>query len=143
MKKIFSILLICTAQFVLAQEAAVKKATETFFQGLNTVNTEKIKTVAAESFILQSVEVHTQGNKFTQETAQEFYASLTKVAEKVKFEEKVSEYKVQTDGHIANVWAPYEFYINGKLSHKGVNSIQLVKFNEGWKIVYIIDTRMP
>jgi hypothetical protein len=44
---------------------------------------------------------------------------------------------------MANAWTSYEFYINGKLSHKGVNSFTLFKESEdlGWKIVHLIDTR--
>jgi hypothetical protein len=42
---------------------------------------------------------------------------------------------------MANVWTPYEFYINEKLSHIGVNSFTLLLENNIWKIVHIIDTR--
>jgi hypothetical protein len=42
---------------------------------------------------------------------------------------------------MAAAWTPYRFYRNGEFSHCGVNSFQLVKMAEGWKIVYIIDTR--
>lgn len=143
MKKLLLVLFIALAQFAAAQDAQVKKTVETFFEGLNAVDVAKIKTVCAEKMILQSVAVHTAGNKFTEETAEKFYADVTKNAGKAKMEERVKEYKIETDGHIAHVWAPYEFYIDGQLSHKGANSFELVKFKEGWKVVYIIDTRMP
>ena len=143
MKKLLILLFIGLAQFANAQEAQVKKAVETFFEGLNAADVDKIKSVCSEKLVLQSVAVHTVGNKFTEESAEKFYASLTKNATKAKFEERVKEYKIQTDGHIAHVWVPYEFYIDGQLSHKGSNSFELVKFKEGWKVVYIIDTKMP
>jgi hypothetical protein len=42
---------------------------------------------------------------------------------------------------MAHVWAPYEFYINDKLSHTGVNTFTLFKEKDIWKIIYLIDTR--
>jgi len=49
--------------------------------------------------------------------------------------------KILIDSQLASVWTDYKFYIGDKFSHCGVNSFQLVKLNDGWKIVYIIDTR--
>lgn len=34
---------------------------------------------------------------------------------------------------MANVWADYEFYVNGKLLHKGVDAFQLFCENNSWK----------
>lgn len=143
MKKVFIALALFTVQLMSAQEADIKKTIETFFTGFNSTDVAKVKSVCSDKLILQSVEVHTVGNKFTEETAERFFAWLTEAGKKGKFEEKVKEYKIQTDGHIANVWAPYEFYYNGEFSHSGVDSFSLIKTKEGWKILYLIDTRMP
>jgi hypothetical protein len=48
---------------------------------------------------------------------------------------------VLIDGNLASVWTDYKFYIGEKFSHCGVNSFQLFKGDDGWKIIYIIDTR--
>ena len=48
---------------------------------------------------------------------------------------------IHIEKSLASVWTPYKFYLNGKVSHTGTNSFQLVKTAEGWKIQYIIDTR--
>ncbi len=42
--------------------------------------------------------------------------------------------KVLEHGAIAVVWADYDFYLNGKLSHCGVDSVDLLKTSAGWKI---------
>lgn len=42
---------------------------------------------------------------------------------------------------MATAWTPYRFYLNGKLSHCGVNSFQLAKNENRWFITSIIDTR--
>jgi hypothetical protein len=43
---------------------------------------------------------------------------------------------------MAHAWTPYEFYVNGKLSHKGVNAFTFFKKDNSWKIVHLIDTRI-
>lgn len=130
-------------QLVSAQEAEVKKAVETFFVGFNGKDADKVKSVCSDRLILHSVEVHPSGNKITEETAENFFKWLREAGSKIKFEERIKEYKIQTDGHIAHVWAPYEFYIDGKISHKGVDSFELIHVKDGWKILYLIDTRIP
>lgn len=45
------------------------------------------------------------------------------------------------DGNLASVWTDYKFYIDDQFSHCGVNSFQLFKGKDGWKVIYIIDTR--
>ena len=42
---------------------------------------------------------------------------------------------------IAIVWCDYEFLIDSKLSHKGVDVFQLFYSDNGWKIIQICDTR--
>lgn len=42
--------------------------------------------------------------------------------------------KVLIRGSLAVVWADYDFHLNGKFSHCGVDSFTLVKGSEGWKI---------
>lgn len=38
------------------------------------------------------------------------------------------------DHEIATAWVPYEFYLNGKFTHKGVDAFLLVKVGEEYKI---------
>jgi hypothetical protein len=48
--------------------------------------------------------------------------------------ERMWNTKVLVHGGLAVVWADYDFHLNGKLSHCGVDSFMLVKGSEGWKI---------
>jgi hypothetical protein len=100
-----------------------------------------LKSVCSENLVLHSISESERGNKFSVEKAPDFYKSIASIPTTMKFEEKILNYKIQIDGTMAHVWTPYEFYVNDKLSHSGVNSFQLYKENEVWKVVYIIDTR--
>ena len=49
--------------------------------------------------------------------------------------------EVRIDGNLASVWTWYDFTVNGKMSHCGYDSIELARMLDGWKIIYIADTR--
>ncbi len=55
--------------------------------------------------------------------------------------EQIYDVQVMVDGPMASVWAPYTFYVNGAISHCGINSIELLRDTESWKVTQISDTR--
>jgi hypothetical protein len=57
------------------------------------------------------------------------------------FRERYWDAVVLTDGNIASVWAPYDFFSNGKFSHCGVDLFYLVKENKEWTIAHFGYTR--
>lgn len=141
MRRTLVIIALAFVQNIMAQEADVKKSISTFFEGMHTSDTLKIKSVCSETMLLQSVSEGKNGTKLVTEKASEFYKSIAEIPATMKIEERLLDYKIQIDGAMAHAWTPYEFYINGKLSHKGVNSFQLFRDNGIWKIIYIVDTR--
>ncbi len=62
-------------------------------------------------------------------------------APKNALDEKIWSYDVRIDQNLATVWTDFTFYYNGKMSHCGVNTFQLFKSDEGWKIFSITDTK--
>ena len=48
--------------------------------------------------------------------------------------EDMYEMKTHVDGGIAMVWGRYVFFVDGKVSHCGLNTFDLVKTDSGWKI---------
>lgn len=49
--------------------------------------------------------------------------------------------EVRLHQNLATVWTWYDFSIDGKVSHCGYDSIDLARTNDGWKIIYVADTR--
>lgn len=76
-----------------------------------------------------------------QQKISDFLKSIVSIPKTTTFEERILSYHIKVDGEMANAWTTYEFWRNGTFSHCGVNSFQLFKENEDWKIIYIIDTR--
>ena len=74
---------------------------------------------------------------------EEYFADL-QAASKQKMRERIWNPDVRIHGLIATVTAPYDFWIDGKLSHCGTDVFDLIKTEEGWKIaggVYSIESK--
>lgn len=127
--------------FVQAQNKEVEQTIKTFFEGFHQRDSIKIKSVCAEKMILQSISEGKKGTKFEDEKPSNFYKSIATIPNDVQFQEKILSYNIQIDGTMAHAWTPYEFYVNGKLSHSGVNAFTLFKEDKVWKIIHLIDTR--
>ena len=50
---------------------------------------------------------------------------------------------VRVHGPLAEVWTPYDFHRDGRFSHCGVDSIALMRGQNGWQIVSIAYTVEP
>ena len=53
---------------------------------------------------------------------------------KGEIKEDMYEHKTLIDGDLAMVWGRYVFFVDGKISHCGLNSFHLVRTETGWKI---------
>lgn len=142
MRMYFIVILMFAGLSSNAQQQDVQKTIESFFEAFHQKDTVKLKSVCSDKLILQSISENvTKGNKLSEENIKEFYKSIASIPSNLKFEEKILNYNIQIDGSMAHVWTPYEFYLNGKLSHSGVNAFTLFKEKDSWKIIYLIDTR--
>ncbi len=141
MQRIVFVLLVVFSSSLYSQNEEVKDVIVTFFKGFHAKDSTIIKSVCAENMILQSIGESSKGSQIKNQNPQDFYRSIATIPSTMLFEERVLDYSIQVDGTMAHVWTPYEFYVNNKLSHKGVNAFTLFKDNGLWKIVYLIDTR--
>ena len=55
-------------------------------------------------------------------------------------DEPIWDYQVHIDGNLASVWTKFAFFLGGTFSHCGVDSFQLFKGDNGWKIFFLSDT---
>jgi len=55
--------------------------------------------------------------------------------------EKLIDPHVHVEGPIAMVWSPYVFTLDGKLSHCGINHVDLVKQDGAWRVLNITWTQ--
>jgi hypothetical protein len=122
---------------------SVKKIINVFFEGLNKGDTGIMKKSIAEGIALQTIAVNRKGEAaIRNDVIAEFFTQVAVRPPEIKsMEEKITFGTILIDGPMASVWTPYNFFVNGQLYHCGVNSFQLVKTVQGWRIAHIIDTR--
>ena len=145
MRVFICLLLIFSSGLLNAQnneKEEVKKAVELFFDGFHNQDSVLIKSTTSPGIIMQTIGRDKEGASVVKTSDfNTFLKSIVSIPDTTKFREKLLSYQIQVDGSMANAWTPYEFWINDKLSHCGVNSFQLHKQDGAWKIIYIIDTR--
>eukprot|EP01037_Dinobryon_pediforme_P016381 gene16381-16559_t len=91
--------------------------------------------------ILQSISTGKDGKAtLSIEKASDFVKAIGTPHQQV-YDERIVFGDIKIDGDLASVWAPYQFYLGDKFSHCGVDVFSLLKTAEGWKIIYIVDTR--
>ena len=141
MRKIVVLIVLFFSANSQAQNQEIQKVVDTFFEAFHAKDTLKLQALCEETMILQSISENAKGTKLSNEKPQVFFKSIASIPAELKFQEKILSYSIQVDGSMAHAWTPYEFYVNGKLSHKGVNAFTLFKKDNIWKIVHLIDTR--
>ena len=132
----FFLSLTVTAQ---TAEDSVKAVVNDLFTAMKNADPVLLKSVFADSAILQTITRNKEGK--TEVKTDEVSGFIDFVSKQAKdaADERISFDVIRIDGPLAIVWTPYKFYFNGKFSHCGVNSFQLVRFNGNWKIQYLID----
>ena len=137
MKKIFFLLI---SSFSFAQNTSEKeiiKPIETLFNAMKSADSLGVKNAFSGSAIMQTF----GKNQEIRTDKVEDFAKQVGASQAGDLDERFTISKILVDGNMASVWVPYQFYYKDNFSHCGVNSFQLVKINNEWKIQYIIDTR--
>ena len=144
MRKIILLTLLLFSVYSQGQNQEIQKVIETFFEAFHVKDTVKLKTLCDDRMILQSIADNVKGTQLSNEKPQAFFKSIASIPAELNFQEKIMSYSIQVDGSMAHAWTPYEFYVNGKVSHKGVNAFTLFKKDSPqtseWKIIHLIDT---
>jgi hypothetical protein len=69
-----------------------------------------------------------------------FVAAVGQPRDRV-WDERIWDVEIRVDGPLASAWVPYVFYLGEERSHCGVNAVQLVRIDAGWRILQLTDTR--
>ena len=146
-KALTLLLLIFTINLTFAQsedEKAVKAVVVQLFEGMQKHDSTMIRACFHPSARMQSIITDRKIGNIelkTEPTIDGFVKSIGSLPASVKLEERVLSYEIRIDAQMATAWTPYEFYVNEKRQHCGVDAFQFFKTENGWKIISIADTR--
>jgi len=123
------------------EEESIKKTINQLFEGMRKSDSTLVKNAFHHGAILHTIAKNKEGTTAVKSSdLSAFITSIAKPHPEV-YDERIAFTKILIDANLASVWTDYKFYIGDKFSHCGVNSFQLVKLSDSWKIVYLIDTR--
>ncbi|TDO29130.1 nuclear transport factor 2 family protein [Sediminibacterium goheungense] len=143
MRKIIIIVLLgisLTTHSQTPDEKAIKETIDSFFLSLEKQDTTLLKNVVFIDGQLWRVSNISNSRKFDM---RDFRADINKLISKNKVKEIPHRYEIKIHNGIAMAWVPYEFLVNEKFSHCGVDVFTLIHASGVWKIVnasYTIDT---
>ena len=139
----FIFVILLSSQLLAQQTPAdsVKQTIKTMFDAMRKGDTTLLKSTFAKNMILQSISNDQDGKAILSTENGNDFAKVIGAPHTTVYDERVVFDAVKTDGSLASVWAPYKFYLGDKFHHCGVDVFQLMRTTEGWKIIYIVDTR--
>ena len=148
MKKIFVAILLCASLFsvVFAQKANDEKdalaVVNTMFAEMANHNPPAIAALFTTEATLTAIIKNKEGKSAVRVfTGESFSKNFAENRGPIKEDMYAPEIKV--DGDLASVWGRYVFFVNGKISHCGVNAFHLVRSDVGWKIATASSTMDP
>jgi hypothetical protein len=70
----------------------------------------------------------------------EAFADRVGKPSKVRIEERIHDPFIKIDNDLAVVWAPFDFYADGKVDHCGTDLFNLIRTDGKWLIASVADT---
>lgn len=124
-----------------AETEAIKRVITTMFDGMRKGDSTMVKSAFAPGIVMQTIATTKDGSTRVRTDSAQGFLKAVETPHTEVWDERISFDQISVDANLASVWTSYKFFLGDKFSHCGVNSFQLVKLNDGWKIVHLIDTR--
>jgi hypothetical protein len=113
-----------------ADRDAVLKTMQAFFDTMTAKDVEGARKILAPQGRFHAMRM--RDGDIRSFSNEEYLAQLQ--SEKRTFRERMWNPEVRVHGPIATVWTPYDFWIDGKFSHCGIDAFDLIKTKDGWQL---------
>lgn len=120
-------------------ERGALAAVERMFEGMRSADSAMVRSVMAHGARFAMVDTRGTPALIRFDTVGGWIAAIA--TSNRRWDEQIYDVQVRVDGNIAQVWAPYTFYLDQQVRHCGVNAIDLLNDGAGWKVTQIADTR--
>lgn len=115
------------------ERSAVVAAVERFFHAMAAKDVEAARAVSVPEgrwFAVRAVEGRNTIRSFS--NAEDFAAWPTREA---WYLERIWDAEVRVHGRLATLWSPYDFFLDGVFHHCGIDAVDLLRDDEGWKVI--------
>lgn len=120
-------------------DAEVRAVIQRLFEGMRTADSGMVRSTFATGARFASIDAGTTPSTIKYESPDAWLAAIATSGK--RWDERLHDVQVRVDADMAQVWAPYVFYVDDKLRHCGVDAIELLRDAGGWKITQLSDTR--
>jgi hypothetical protein len=136
------IMILCIRSYAQqTDQDAIKQTINTMFDAMRKGDSTLLRSTFAKGIAFQGVANKKDGSVALETEDANAFIKAVGTPHKGVWDEQVVYKDIKIDGPLASVWAPYKFYLDKAFSHCGVDVFQLMKTKDGWKIIYIVDTR--
>ena len=126
--------LLAIGQQKTADEDQIKAVILKTFSAMKSVDSVALKSCFMSNAMLHISQVKPEGNTLREVPADKFIQNVMTRKPGDMDERVLSWGPILIDQEIATAWVPYEFYFNGKFTHKGVDVFIFVKSGNEFKI---------
>jgi len=120
-------------------EAAVETAIMQVFECIHTANPEMVRGVFTPGARFAVISTENGTAAIASQTVDGWIQAIGN--SEGSWDEQVYDLDIDVDGGMASAWVPYTFYLDGAVRHCGINSIELLRDADGWKVTQLSDTR--
>lgn len=123
-----------------AGEAEVREVVERLFDGMLQGDSALVRSTFHAQARLMTTSIR-EGEPRLQEGSVDEFVRAVGTPHEEAWDERIEDLEIRIDDPLATAWMDYRFYLGERLSHCGINAMQLVRGVEGWKILQVVDTR--
>ncbi|MBW3631094.1 MAG: nuclear transport factor 2 family protein [Gemmatimonadetes bacterium] len=117
-----------------AARQAVVLSAEALFSAMRARDTTALRGMFTPEARIVSVRVQGGAEPVVQTRGiSDFIASIGRGTDELR--ERMWDPRVEVEGEVATLWAPYDFHVGERFSHCGIDAFDYVRTSHGWKIV--------
>ena len=124
-------------------EQEVRAVVAKLFDSMRARDTAALRTVFDSGARLVTTRTRNGAPEVDVTTINQFIQITATAAAGQLLDERVSNMEVRVSDNLAVVWTEYKFYVGERFSHCGVDSFQLARGANGWKLIALADTQRP
>ena len=122
-----------------ADEQAVLAVVKRVFDGMRASDSAMTRSGFATGARFASLDTRSTPPRITYDSINGWLGALARSSN--RWDEQIYDVQARVDADVAQVWAPYTFYLDKKVRHCGVNVFQMLRLGTDWKITQLSDSR--
>ncbi len=122
------------------EEKAVRQVIDNMFDAMRAGDGDKVASLFVEGVVAKRAGTDREGKPRLGNTPISDFAAAVNQPHDQVWDEQIWNVDIKIDGRLASAWMDFVFYRGDSFSHCGVNSFQLFKGEDGWKIISLADT---